>query len=1044
MSNHPSQPEHSNDAVNQFLVESKNHLEDINRLLLAFEQDPEDASILDRLFKTAHALNGTAIWVNQAQLIELSRVFGRAIASLRSLGTDLNKDLLSTFFKANDLMNVLVEQVEKNQPDAVPIEAVVTQLEALALSSQDTPAPPASEHPPVDPGNVATEAIPDAQKADEHPAKQLEPIAQQDASTSEDTAPTSPPTPEPIVPAIPEPAESTDSGAPETAAPTTTELPEAPDPAPSIPSHTPTIEEVPEQVAEPTPDPMPEPSSPSPTEAPAYEPSSLMIQEANKQLVDPDMDIVVDAFLSESYEFFDEIEDELSAIGSLSDKSASYTKICEQIGIIRSTSGFLSLEQIALLSRKIELLFEELQSGKQAWSVDFEELLFPAFSLLHNLIIQVIGRSISPTDARATLIALDHAIAGTLTAESLANLPKTIDSFVLRPAASSDTSSAETTDPAPKAEAETTFNVGADHPLYSEGMKEIVESFIVETGELFDELDNKLLELEDNYQNTALVDEIFRAVHTIKGSAGFLSLDQLNQLAHHFEDVLNRLRRGDLSFHSDMMDVMFEAFDLMKILQKQVIDMELKIVNSGPIIAQLKAISEGKFTEGAPAAKASASTPGASQTAESNKATSDASKKPKVAPKRTPDRSTETIRVEVERLDSLMNLVGELVLNRNRLVQIIDDVSHVLQDHDELYRILLDTSSQLDFITSELQTGVMHTRMVQVGRVFNKFPRVVRDLAKDADKKINLVIEGAETELDKSLTEEIGDPLVHLIRNSVDHGIESPEQRMAQGKEPEGLIRLSAQHEGNNIVIEIEDNGKGIDPNKLKKKAIEKGLISEKEASEMSDKDAFNLIFKAGFSTAETVTKISGRGVGMDVVKTNIAKMNGTIGINSELGVGTVITLKLPLTLAINQSLLVRQGDETFAIPLHSVIEVVSLDDQKIESINGHEAIRIRERILPLVRIGNVLNIPGSKPPENAYAVVVGLAHHRIGLVTDDLIGQKEIVIKPLGNYLKKVEGIAGSTILGDGHVIMILDVAQLIRADKERAFSQASEPEYA
>ncbi|MBX2821906.1 MAG: chemotaxis protein CheW, partial [Rhodothermaceae bacterium] len=518
-------------------------------------------------------------------------------------------------------------------------------------------------------------------------------------------------------------------------------------------------------------------------------------------------------------------------------------------------------------------------------------------------------------------------------------------------------------------------------------------------------------------------------------SAGFLGLDQLNQLAHHFEDVLNQLRRGGLAFHSDMLDIMFEAFDLMKVLQQQVIDMKLEVIDTQNIVKQLKLISEGKF-EGISSSKTAVPQPTSAKPA--------AGKASKPTSKRSQDRSPETIRVEVERLDSLMNLVGELVLNRNRLVQIIDDVSHVLQEHDDLYKTMLDTSSQLDFITTELQTGVMHTRMVQVGRIFNKFPRVVRDLAKDANKMINLVIEGAETELDKSLTEEIGDPLVHLIRNSVDHGVEPPDVRTSNGKDPQGSIRLSAQHVGNNIVIEIEDDGKGMDPEKLKKKAMEKGLISDKEAAEMSDKDAFSLIFKAGFSTAEQVTKISGRGVGMDVVKTNIAKMNGTISINSELGVGTVITLKLPLTLAINQSLLVRQGDETFAIPLHSVIEVVNLNEQKIDSVNGQEVIQIRERILPLVRIGEFLDIPNSKKSEHAYAVIVGLAHHRIGLVADDLVGQKEIVIKPLGSYLKQVDGIAGSTILGDGHVIMILDVAQIIRSDKERQRAAASELEMA
>ena len=621
-----------------------------------------------------------------------------------------------------------------------------------------------------------------------------------------------------------------------------------------------------------------------------YTPSSLMIQEANKQLLDPDMKIVIEAFLTDSVEFFEDLDEDLPQIDASDDKHSLFSPLLEHISTVRSTSGFLSLEQISILARKIELLFEYLLEGRLEWKTEFEELLFISFCQLKTLLIQVQSGAISAVDYSTVLSILDETLKGDFDPSNLSTLQPGHTTLAF--GVSTDDTNIQKSQAAPEAK-EPEFYVGSDHPLYSEGMKEIVESFIVETGELFDELDIKLLDLEENYQNTALVDEIFRAVHTIKGSAGFLSLDQLNQLTHHFEDVLNRLRRGDLTFHSDMMDVMFEAFDLMKVLQKQVIDMQLEIVQTGPIVAQLKLISEGKFTGGAPAqsspatkvtsAQATSSKPeaGSEKASKSSAASAKTQKQPA---KRTPDRSTETIRVEVQRLDSLMNLVGELVLNRNRLVQIIDDVSHVLQDHDDLYRTMIDTSAQLDFITTELQTGVMHTRMVQVGRIFNKFPRVVRDLAKEANKKIELVIEGAETELDKSLTEEIGDPLVHLIRNSVDHGVESPEDRTSQGKSPEGRIRLSAQHEGNNIVIEIEDDGKGIDPEKVKKKAIEKGLISEKEAAEMSDKDAFNLIFKAGFSTAEKVTKISGRGVGMDVVKTNIAKMNGTISINSEMG----------------------------------------------------------------------------------------------------------------------------------------------------------------
>ena len=593
-----------------------------------------------------------------------------------------------------------------------------------------------------------------------------------------------------------------------------------------------------------------------------------------------------------------------------------------------------------------------------------------------------------------------------------------------------------------------------DHPIFADDMKEIVESFIVETHEIFEELDNDLLQLEQHPDDRELIDAIFRAVHTVKGTSGFLSLEQLSFLTHHFEDVLNKLRRSEIDFHTSMMDVMFAAFDQMKVLAQQVIDQRLEALDLDGLVGQLKAISDGSFDTGKAAAtkkpkkarKAapSAKKPAKEEAAEPEKA--EAKKAPEPKKNETASKAaeakqsgsvnrkpTDTIRVEVQRLDSLMDLVGELVLGRNRLLQLVSDMK-ASDDIAELLRELGETNTQVDFITTELQTAVMHTRMVQIGRVFNKFPRVVRDLAREFGKEIDLVIEGEETELDKSLVEEISDPLVHLVRNAADHGLELPEVREAAGKPRRGQMRLAAAHEGNHVVIEIEDDGAGIDVERVKEKAVERGLVTEKEAAEMTEAQAFEMLFRAGFSTAKKVSKVSGRGVGMDVVKTNISRLNGTINISSTPGQGSRFTLKLPLTLAIIQSLLVRVGHETFAIPLHSVIEVVGLHDEDISTIRGREVITLREQVLPLMRIGEVLGVEGYTPDKTrTFAVIVGIAHHRLGLVVDALTGQKEIVIKPLGNYLKKVAGVAGSTIMGDGRVIMILDVGELVRMEKNK-----------
>jgi two-component system, chemotaxis family, sensor kinase CheA len=391
----------------------------------------------------------------------------------------------------------------------------------------------------------------------------------------------------------------------------------------------------------------------------------------------------------------------------------------------------------------------------------------------------------------------------------------------------------------------------------------------------------------------------------------------------------------------------------------------------------------------------------------------------------------QTIRVDVKRLDHLMNLIGELVLGKNRLIKINDDVEERYEGEaflEELNQVV----SIVSLVTTDLQIAVMKTRMLPIGKVFNKFPRMIRDLSRELNKKIELEITGEETELDKSIVEEIGDPLVHIIRNSCDHGIETPEARLAAGKEEGGTIQLKAYHEGNHIVIQIVDDGKGLDAEMLKLKSIEKGIITEKEADSMSEKEAFGLIFRPGFSTAAQVTSVSGRGVGMDVVKTNIEKLNGMIDIDSEVGQGTSMKLKIPLTLAIIQALLVGVQEEYYAIPLASVLETVRISKDEIYTVESRSVMRLRDEVLSLVHIGDIFEVERVfDNSEHAYVVVLGLAESKIGLIVDSLVGQEEIVIKSLGEYLKGIEGIAGATIRGDGGVTLIVDVAALMQMAK-------------
>ena len=399
--------------------------------------------------------------------------------------------------------------------------------------------------------------------------------------------------------------------------------------------------------------------------------------------------------------------------------------------------------------------------------------------------------------------------------------------------------------------------------------------------------------------------------------------------------------------------------------------------------------------------------------------------------KRAPAAVEQTIRVDVKRLDHLMNLIGELVLAKNRLIKINDDVEERYEG-EEFLEELNQVVSIVSLVTTDLQIAVMKTRMLPIGKVFNKFPRMIRDLTRELNKKIELEISGEETELDKSIVEEIGDPLVHIIRNSCDHGIEQPADRVANGKSETGTIKLKAYNEGNAIVIQIDDDGKGLDANMLKEKSLEKDIITEKESDAMSDKEAFTLIFKPGFSTAATVTNVSGRGVGMDVVKTNIEKLNGIIDIDSEVNVGTSIKLKIPLTLAIIQALLVGVQEEYYAIPLASVLETVRISSDEIYTVENRSVMRLRQEVLSLVHIGDIFEVDRIlDSSEYAYVVVLGLGAQKLGLIVDSLVGQEEIVIKSLGDYLKGIEGVAGATIRGDGGVTLIVDVVALMQMAK-------------
>ncbi|GJL57172.1 MAG: chemotaxis protein CheA [Nitrospirales bacterium] len=630
----------------------------------------------------------------------------------------------------------------------------------------------------------------------------------------------------------------------------------------------------------------------------------------------------------------------------------------------------------------------------------------------------------------------------------------------------------------------------------NEEMKEILNDFLAESSEMLEALDQHFVKLEAEPSNTELLNEIFRCMHSMKGSAGFLGFTHLVEVAHQAESLLNKLRQGEISVSPFIIDIILEAVDAVKMLQSDIRDtgedshIETQVIvnklaltmdsaddlmlsipppqttvkNTIPdalspppteippssVVVQTDTSSfpfpqEALPVEGpvgmdgeAEPAPVSECPVGLSDVLNKMKEATTRSVQAASAPAGKPSSGKEedqTVRVETKRLDHVMNLVGELVLNRNRLMKL----GNGLEEQDEINPALRElnvTLAQLNLVTSDLQLAVMKTRMVPIRKVFSRFPRLVRDLAGKLGKQVRLELVGEDTEVDKSVADELSDPLVHLVRNCLDHGLETAVDRKKHGKNSEGYVRLSAQQEGNSIVIRIEDNGRGLQVDKIAEKALEKGLVPQAELEAMSPREIMNLIFLPGFSTADQVSDVSGRGVGMDVVRTNISRMNGSLELDSDPGQGSRVTIKLPLTVAIIQALMVEVECATFAIPLASVVEAVKVTKDEIKSINRQAVLNLRERILPLLNLGETFHIPRDRTDDECYVVVVKIGEQQFGVVVNRLRAQEEVVIKSLGEFLANVKCVAGATITGDGKVVLILDMADLVREVQVSTFA--------
>jgi len=560
---------------------------------------------------------------------------------------------------------------------------------------------------------------------------------------------------------------------------------------------------------------------------------------------------------------------------------------------------------------------------------------------------------------------------------------------------------------------------------------DIIREFLIESSENLAQLEQEIVQLEKDPKNPDLLGSIFRTIHTVKGTGGMLAFSGIERVAHLCENLLSQLRNGLIELTPALVSIVLESVDAIK-AELSAIEATGAERGTSPddLLARLKAVNEAKgkapFASAPPPATKSGPT----------------AKDPDTSGSTARTVSDSSIRVDVSLLDRLMNLVGELVLARNQIIQF-----GALREDSALHA----SAQRLDLITTELQGGVTKTRMQPIGVVWDKFPRLVRDLAAASGKSIQIEMDGADTELDKTIIESIKDPLTHLIRNSCDHGIEMPADRTKAGKRAQGTISLRGYHEGGQVNIEIHDDGAGISPQRLKEKALQKGLLRSEQAERMSERELLDLIFLPGFSTADKVTNISGRGVGMDVVKTNIERIGGTVDLLSQTGQGTTFKLKIPLTLAIIPGLVVTSGIERFVIPQVSLVELIALQGETgrslIESVHGTPMYRRRGKLLPLVYLNHVLGTGECDTPAESISIVVLQAEDRqFGLVVDRINDTQEIVVKPLGKHLKGLNCYAGACIMGDGSVALILDVtgvaqrASVISEDRTRGREKIAE----
>jgi len=954
-----------------FIVEAREHLETIEPNLLELERNPGNLSLLNDIFRPMHSLKGASGFLGLNAINGLAHKAENILDELRKGNIAVTPEIMDVILLATDMLRTMIENLEQTgsegEVDTAPVIArIAAQLDGGAPAAPQAPA----------------------------------------ACRPGDFPPEDEPAPAPV--AEPAPAAEAAAGS-------------QPASAPKAPRFV--AEDLPPFVVEP------------------YQLTSI----GEGHMAD---------FLEEAREIIERLNAALLQFESTGDgRSESINDIFRYFHNLKGNSGIIGHKELNGLTHEAETLLNRVRKGEISSSPAMVDLLLAVVDQVEALVSNIDGATstATPQDIRPLVARLKQATEDGVVAEPEAPAvaeTEAADTAGARPADGPQPQPGPAPGPASKP-------AGGETPPKAGGQgydPEDVAVFESTIDQQITYMTQALAGLADNPDSKDMVDGLFRALVTIQNSSGYMGLDNLKTQAERTAGLVDQARKSGLSF-DPFLDILRQECSILGDMLAAALT-SLRAAPAAPAAAAAASLPQAAAAEvreaapepapapqpeAKPAAAAQAAAPAPKPAPEPQPAPKpEARPAPKPAPKPEPKaeaaqsndaagkpKVSATIRVDHEKLDHLMNLIGELIINRNRFAMLARSLEEGKNEVSHIGQQLTETTYAMARISDDLQDTIMKVRMVPVSTVFSRFPRLVRDLSRKSGKEVNLVTEGEETELDKSVVEVIGDPLVHLIRNSVDHGIETEAERIAAGKPPVGRVSLRAYHRGNSVAIEIEDDGKGIDPAKMREVAVKKNLMSPEEAKALDDRDAIDIIFMPGFSSAEKITDISGRGVGMDVVRTNIKNLKGTVSVSSEVGKGTKFTLALPLTLAIIDALMVVVAGQTYAIPLDSVSETTKIEVKRMTEVNKRKAVTLRGEVLGIVELAETLELPPSQETQDIVPVVILQDNERrLGLIVDRLLERQEIVIKPLGSYLSEFDmrGISGATIMGDGSVVLILD----------------------